>query len=194
VYGLTVIKGFLLATGMRNAVLITADPYSKIVNSEDKNTALLFGDAATATWVSSEGEWEIGVPTFATDGSGAEHLKISNGFLHMNGRQVFNFAATQVPKQIQSYVDSKDLCLEDIDVYCMHQGSASIVATLARHFPGVRDRFLCDIRMTGNTVSSSIPLLLQSYISNQSCNTILVSGFGVGLSWATTHLKRKKSC
>lgn len=191
VYGLTIVKGLLETAGMKNAVLVTADPYSKIIDPKDRVTALLFGDAATATWIGDDAKWEIGTPLFATDGAGAEHLKVASERFVMNGRQVFNFAATRVPKQIIEYLERHNLAAEEIDLYCMHQGSASIVATLARKFPSVSDRFLCDLRETGNTVSSSIPLLLHARLDDPEIRTVLVSGFGVGLSWATTLLKRK---
>lgn len=51
VYGIYAMKGFMEAAGLKNGLLITADPYSKIVDPEDRNTTMLFGDAATATWM-----------------------------------------------------------------------------------------------------------------------------------------------
>lgn len=190
VYGLSIVKGLMETAGLRNAVLITADPYSKVVDPEDRVTTLLFGDAATATWLGESPVWNIATPLFSTDGSGAKHLKVENDKLSMNGRQVFNFASMTVPKQIKQYLEQHSLDVEDIDLYCMHQGSAAIVHTLARRFPTVADRFVSDMEQTGNTVSSSIPLLLEKRFYNPDLSTILISGFGVGLSWATTVLKR----
>lgn len=74
VYGLYAIKGFMEAAGLKNGLLITADPYSKIVDPEDRNTTMLFGDAATATWMGENAVWNLGQARFGTDGSGAEHL------------------------------------------------------------------------------------------------------------------------
>ena len=56
VYGIYVMKGFMEATGLKNGLLITADPYSKIVDPDDRNTTMLFGDAATATWMGEDPE------------------------------------------------------------------------------------------------------------------------------------------
>lgn len=194
VYGLSIVKGLMETAGLRNAVLVTADPYSKIVDPSNRVTSLLFGDAATATWLGESPGWEIGTPLFATDGSGAPHLAVENGKLAMNGRQVFNFASMTVPKQIKQYLAEHELAPEDIDLYCMHQGSASIVNVLARRFREVADRFVCDMDQTGNTVSSSIPLLMEKRILDPAVSTVLISGFGVGLSWATTVLKRIETC
>ena len=108
----------------------------------------------------------------------------------MNGREVFNFAARQVPKQIDRYLEREGLVPAEIDLFCLHQGSGAIVDAISRHYPTVRDRFLKDILNTGNTVSSSIPLLLQKHVLAQNINLTLISGFGVGLSWATNLVER----
>lgn len=192
VYALSVLQGFMQASGMQNAVLITADPYSKIVDPDDRVTTLLFGDAATATWLAEGAEWRVAPPLFGTDGSGAMHLEVKDGKFCMNGRQVFNFVSSKISEHIRNYLGERDLVEGDVDVYCLHQGSAAIIDAIARRFPNVRDRFVCDMIGTGNTVSSSIPLLLEKRIHDIFINRILLSGFGVGLSWATTIMEREK--
>ena len=59
VYGLAIVRAFMQAQGLERGVLVTADPYSKIIDSEDRNTVLLFGDAATATLISTDPIWSI---------------------------------------------------------------------------------------------------------------------------------------
>src|SRR5690606_37092741 len=194
VYGLAIVKGLMATTGMKNAILVTADPYSKVIDPEDRVTTLLFGDAATATWLGEEPLFDVLTTLFATEGSGADHLKVENGILSMNGRQVFNFASMKVPKQIKQYLEQHQLQEKDVDLYCMHQGSASIVSTLARRFGDVAERFVNEMDQTGNTISSTLPLLLEKRIHDPAISTILISGFGVGLSWATTLLKRSQPC
>jgi len=191
VYGLSIVKGLMEQAGLKNALLITADPYSKVVDRRDRVTTLLFGDAATATWLTEDSVWKFGKPMLDTDGSGAENLVVNNKTLHMNGRQVFNFASKQVPKQIKEFLLNNSLEPTDVDMYCMHQGSASIVDAVARRFPEVSERFISDIRQTGNTISSSIPLLLERFLEKNDINRIIVSGFGVGLSWATNMIYRE---
>ena len=80
----------------------------------------------------------------------------------------------------------------DVDLFCLHQGSAAIVDAIARRFPDVQERFVKDILDTGNTVSSSIPLLLEKYVLGKDLNRVLICGFGVGLSWATNILEKVK--
>jgi 3-oxoacyl-[acyl-carrier-protein] synthase-3 len=194
VYGLYVLKGFLQATGLRNGLLVTADPYSKIVERSDRVTSLLFGDAATATWVGHDAPWRLGEVSFGTDGEGAEHLCADGGKLNMNGRQVFNFAALKVAPHIQHVLSKAGLAAEQVDAYCIHQGSAAIVDAVARRFGNMSSRFILDMEQTGNTVSSSIPLLLEAHAIRSDWKRIIVSGFGVGFSWATALLEREEKC
>jgi 3-oxoacyl-[acyl-carrier-protein] synthase III len=190
VYGLFVLKGFLEASGLETGILVTADPYSKIVDPGDRITSLLFGDAATATWLGRHPKWTLDAVAYGTNGVGAEYLKTEQGRLFMNGRQVFNFALTQVAPHIKQLLERQSLVGEDIDLYCLHQGSAAIVDAIAKQFGNIADRFIKDMLDTGNTVSSSIPLLLQKYAFDGMAKRILISGFGVGFSWATAVISK----
>ncbi|MEG5265755.1 ketoacyl-ACP synthase III [Pseudomonas sp. JDS28PS106] len=190
VYGIYAIKGFMEAAGLKNGLLLTADPYSKIVDPEDRNTTMLFGDAATATWMGEGAPWLLGKAKFGTDGAGAPHLKVSNGVFFMNGRQVFNFALLKVPAHLHELLGESDLTPDDIDAFCIHQGSAAIVDAVARRFEDKPEKFLKDMVETGNTVSSSIPLLIEKHVMNSSWNRVALSGFGVGLSWGSAIIYR----
>lgn len=190
VYGLSVLQSFLAGNGLTRGVLITCDPYSKIIDPYDKNTVLLFGDAATATLIGPDPLFLCGPFTFGTQGDLTGALVCRDGTLHMNGREVFNFAATVVPKDIARLLDLANLSKDDVDCFVFHQGSRYIVETLAKRIGLNKDRVRMDIRHTGNTVSSSIPLLLQHEFENSSARILLLSGFGVGLSWASCICKR----
>jgi 3-oxoacyl-[acyl-carrier-protein] synthase-3 len=190
VYGLYAIKGFMQAAGLKNGLLITADPYSKIVDPEDRNTTMLFGDAATHLDGRGRG-MATGQARFGTDGSGAEHLKVTDGNFFMNGRQVFNFALVKVPAHLHELLDASGLQSSDIDAFCIHQGSAAIVDAVARRFEEQHpEKFVKDMLETGNTVSSSVPLLLQKHMLDSSWKRVAISGFGVGLSWGSAILYR----
>lgn len=193
VYGLSVLRGLMNEAGLKNGVLVTADPYSKVINRDDRVTSLLFGDAATATWLADDAKWHFGAPFLETDGSGHETLYVDErNQLHMNGRLVFNFASVRVPQQISRYLNDAGLQAKDIDLFCLHQGSAAIIDAIARRFPEVRERFVKDMQNTGNTVSSSIPLLLEKHVMNRNIDRVLICGFGVGLSLATNLIERVK--
>ena len=193
VYGLYAMKGFMEATGLKNGLLITADPYSKIVDPEDRNTTMLFGDAATATWMGEDAPWQLGTSLFGSDGAGAEHLRTTDGTFFMNGRQVYNFALVKVPAHLHQLLEASGLSAEQIDLYCLHQGSAAIVDAVSSRFDdgAHKHKFVKDMLETGNTVSSSIPLLLEKHVLGAALQRVALSGFGVGLSWGSAILERQ---
>jgi 3-oxoacyl-[acyl-carrier-protein] synthase-3 len=190
VYGLFILKGFLESSGLKNGILITSDPYSKILDSNDRVTALLFGDASSATWIGEDPEWRLDAVDYGTNGAGSEFLKSEHGRLHMNGRQVFNFAITQVAPHIKKLLKRENLSPVDIDMYCLHQGSAAIVNGIAQQFGEFASRFPVDMKNTGNTISSSIPLLLERRAFKSGAKRIVISGFGVGFSWASAIISK----
>lgn len=192
VYGLVLIKGFMEVAGLKNGILVTADPYSKIIDSNDSNTAMLFGDAASATLLSNNPVYEIGASMFGTDGGGAQHLINKDGLLHMNGRQIFNFAAKRVPEQINKLLDNANLTIDDIDQFLLHQGSRYIVETLADKLQIPKNKTPILLEEVGNTVSSSIPLILEQSMQQADKIRLLLSGFGVGLSWGSVLLYRSE--
>lgn len=191
VYGLYLLAGFMQQIGLKNGLLITADPYSKIIDQNDAVTAMLFGDAATATWLCEGASWQLGAMSCGTDGGGRESLCVQHDVLHMDGRAVFNFAATRIPAEIKGVLAQAGCKADEVDAFCLHQGSYAIIDTISKRFPEVADRFVKDIEQVGNTVSSSIPLLLEHRLDLTGWNKVIVSGFGVGLSWATALLTRK---
>ncbi len=190
VYGLSVIESFMVSAGMKNGLLFTADPYSGIIDEEDKNTALLFGDAAAVTWLSREPVFTSGKFTFGTRGKDFRHLICENGSLRMNGRQIFNFAARTIPGDVRRVLELNGLGMEEIDRFLLHQGSKYIVDFLIKRIglpPGKTPYVIEDY---GNTVSSSIPIMLADLLPLPDVRRVLVSGFGVGLSWAGGILTR----
>lgn len=192
VYGLSVIKSFMEANGMKKGLLFTADPYSKIIDPSDKNTALLFGDAATVTYMTDEPVYTAGRFTFGTIGKESSNLTCTNNVLYMNGRGIFNFAARYVPADLKMLLEKSNLKIEDIDKFIFHQGSKYIVDTLTKRTGIDAGKVIFDITDYGNTVSSSIPIILGKLLHDTTNKYILISGFGVGLSWSSAILKNNK--
>lgn len=190
VYGLVVAQAFMKAVGIDYGIVVTADPYSKILNDQDRATSMLFGDASTATLVGPGSSWRVSSTDWGTDGSQASAIINRDGRLHMNGRQVFGFANEVIPSSLRRVLVSEGLSISDVDLVCLHQGSRAIVQAIAKQFPGDEHRFLSDMEETGNTVSSTIPILLERHVLLSSASTVLISGFGVGLSWGTLFLRR----
>jgi len=191
VYGLSILKSFMDSNGLKYGVLVTSDPYSKIIDPNDKSTSLLFGDAATATLIGPDPILMLGPFDFSTQGDLKGSLVCRNGTLHMNGRDVFNFAATVVPNHIEKFLDKISLKKEEVDCYLFHQGSRYIVETLTKRLGLDYLKVRTGIEKVGNVVSSSIPILLKSELDDISIKTILLCGFGVGLSCASCICERK---
>ena len=190
VYALSIAKSFMEANHINFGLLVTADPYSKIVDPQDRNTSLLFGDAATATLLGRNPTWQIGRFVFGTDGRLWSDLRIAEGGrLAMNGRSIFTFSATMVPACVQEVLAANRLSLDDSDRIVLHQASRYIVEAIG-------ERLGCPAKVpflaseVGNTVSSSIPLALAAGCCADD-RVIVVAGFGVGLSWAATVLSHR---
>lgn len=191
VYGLSVLQAFLASNGLTKGVLITCDPYSKVIDPADKNTVLLFGDAATATLLGPKPLLICEPFVFGTQGDLTGALACRDGILQMNGREVFNFAATTVPKHVEKLLAKAGMEKDAVDCFIFHQGSRYIVETLAKRLGLDREKVRMDIEDTGNTVSSSIPILLQRELADSAIKSVVLCGFGVGLSWAGCICKRK---
>lgn len=191
VHGLEVAKSFMESQKIRDGILVTCDPYSKIIDLDDRDTALLFGDGATATWLGEAPLWRIGPSDFGILSDQHNVLEVgSKGKLAMNGRAVFNFAATRVPLSVKRVLSKAGLEMADIDLVLLHQGSRYIVETLAKRL-GAEGKTPFVAGLYGNTVSSSIPMLLAENVP-ATAKRLMLSGFGVGLAWATCILEKSQ--
>ncbi|RDU63226.1 MULTISPECIES: ketoacyl-ACP synthase III [Helicobacter] len=191
VYGLSILQSFMLCNGFKSGLLFTADPYSRIVDKKDKDTALLFGDAASVTLLGERAIFYPKKTLFGSDGVlGWDSLICRNQKLEMNGRQVFSFAATEVPKQIQQLLTMENLNIQEIDLFILHQGSRYIVETISKRLGVDSSKVPYEILDYGNTISSSIPLVLRNHL-HANARKIVISGFGVGFSWASSILTKE---
>jgi len=190
VYGLSNIISFMKNNGLKNGLLFTADPYSEVIDTDDKNTALIFGDGATVSYISEDALYLPIDFSFGTNGSSYKEL-ICNDNLYMNGRAVFNFTATTIPKHIQKLLEKNELTDDNINKYVLHQGSKYIVDTIRKRLKVEKSKVPFDMYEYGNTISSSIPLILEKEINKVENKNMIISGFGVGLSWASAIIKRK---
>ena len=190
IYGLSIVESLMKSTGMSNGLLFTADPYSKIIDEQDKNTSLLFGDAASVTYIGRTATFKAGKFTFGTKGGEFKHLICENKMLSMNGREIFNFAARTIPDDVKNVLLKNSFATDDIDLFLFHQASKFVIDFLIKKLGLPKEKVPYSIADYGNTVSSSIPIILKDYLSNPLIKTILISGFGVGLSWASTILTR----
>lgn len=189
VYALSVITSFMKNNNLKHGILFTADPYSEIIDENDKNTSLLFGDAATITYITDNPEFFIKDVSFGTYGKEYKAL-IKEKKLLMNGRTIFNFTATKIPAHVKKLLEKNNFKDEDIDIYLFHPGSKYIIDTIVSRLKIPKEKVPFEIYDYGNTVSSSIPIMLEKRLHNHKINRMVISGYGVGLSWASSIIER----
>ncbi|GAB7079525.1 ketoacyl-ACP synthase III [Megalodesulfovibrio paquesii] len=194
VYALSVARHFMEANDLTRGLLFTADPYSDILDERDKNTSLLFGDAAAVTLLTDIPRWHIGKGAFDTYGDKHHTLiKRTGQHLYMDGREIFNFIIRCVPGNVRRCLQDNGVPEEDVDLYIFHQANKYVIGSLVKNMGLPREKVPFDIREYGNTVSSSIPLILRDHMDapeSQHAETMLLSGFGVGLQAASIVLTK----
>lgn len=188
-HALTTVVGLMNEARFEHGVLMTCDPYSDKVDPNDKDTALLFGDAATATWFTRSGSgYRLIDSRFGTRPNSNQCLHFDD-VLHMDGQAVFKNAVKEVPPSIGELLESNHLSVDDVDLFLLHQGSKYLVEFVGRKVGIPSDKSPLESADYGNTVSSSIPLMLQKHLEPAQLETIVLSGFGVGFSWGSNILK-----
>lgn len=194
VYGLALAKGLISAGIAKNVLLITSEVYSKHIQDQDKGNRTIFGDAAAASIISTEGFAEILNFDLGSDGSGAENLIVKNGamkkskngeeddFLFMNGAAIFNFTLESVPELVKNTLQKNKL--EKVDWYVFHQANSFMLNHLRKKIGIEEEQFLMHMENCGNTVSSTLPIVIKEHqTSFKTGQKALLAGFGVGYSW-----------
>ena len=213
VYGLFLAKSLIESGQAMKVLLVNAETYSRLCSEKDKNVISIFGDAATATLLTGE---EAGRPfldnfVFHTDGTGAPNLvvpasgqrrnSLSEDYtsaplkdgsrtlehLYMNGPAIFEFAMREVPRLSAAILNRAGLSPDDIAAVIFHQANAYMLQSL-RMACGFRESvFMINMKEVGNTVSCSIPLVLEDALASGAVlpgQPLLLIGFGVGYASA----------
>jgi len=210
VYGLAMAKSFIKTSIASNVLLITSETYSKHIHPEDLAEKTIFGDGAAATIIESSGREQILEFVLGTDGSGRNNLIVPNGGfrnpydpsaiehktesgdiytdnnLFMDGPEIFNFTIDSVPAAVEQCLKKNCMSLNDIDYFIFHQANKYIIGYLRKKMGIPPEKFYADMLLTGNTVSSTIPIAYSEALNNGSIvpgNKVLLCGFGVGYSW-----------
>jgi 3-oxoacyl-[acyl-carrier-protein] synthase III len=206
VYGLSLAEG-LIRGGMANRVLLlTAETYSKYIDPTDRALRTIFGDAAAATLIYGVDQPTLGSFVFGTDGRGADTLIVNSGgarqpehaiqprkrkrwcsSLYMDGPSILTFTLDAVPKLVDAVLARAGLSRDDVDVFLMHQATRKLLDQLRGALQLDEERMPMLLADCGNTVSSTLPLLVHHLRQNGRLRTgarAMLVGFGVGYSWA----------
>ena len=188
----------MVATGANRRVLVIgAETFSRVLNWDDRSTAVLFGDGAGAVIVGevSEGGYLGGV--LGADGSGGELLCITRsgecpGTIYQNGREVYKFAVQIMGEVALKAIEAAGLTPEDIDLLIPHQANIRIIEKAAERMGLPREKVVVNLDRYGNTSAASIPLALDEAARAgrlQPGSLLVLVGFGAGLTWGANVIR-----
>jgi 3-oxoacyl-[acyl-carrier-protein] synthase-3 len=202
IYGLTVASSLIRAGVYKRIMLIGAETLTKIVNRNDRSTAVLFGDGAGAVILEATENDSFLSSELGSDGSRPELLCVPGGgsrapltpalleggaqFMAMEGREVFKFAVTKMIEATDSALRKANLEKSDVDWLIPHQANKRIIDSAAKYLEMPEDKVIVNIHEYGNTSAASIPIALSEAVQAgkiKNGDVIVFVGFGGGLSW-----------
>lgn len=209
-YGLWLAMSMVQGGAARRVLLAVGDTISRIVDPQDRATALLFGDAGTVTAIEAGGEGDLAHFILGTDGRGAHNLIVPQGgfrdpvpggdarldgrkldALYMDGGEIFNFTLRAVPPLVARTFEFADAPMEAHDAFLFHQANLFMLKHLAKKAKLAPEKTPTNIDRFGNTSSASIPLLMTTELAarlSAGPARLAMFGFGVGYSWASASL------
>lgn len=217
VYGLALVNSLMHHLNHPKALLVTSEAYSKVINYNDKTVATLFSDGAAACVVEAGyANCEIIDFDFGTDGRGFENLIVpvsgsrekrteetkrvidygagisrSRENLYMNGQEITKFVFKEIPASVNKLLERNNINLDMVNKFIFHQANKYMLESLAKRMNIPQGKNYINLSI-GNTVSSTIPIALKMHYSEDNHDgdsLIILSGFGVGYSWATSLIK-----
>jgi len=202
IYGLTIAADLVRAGTYRRTMLIGAETLSKIINKNDRTTAILFGDGAGAVILESAEQDSFLAAQLGADGSTpqtlyqqaggsrhpVDHAAIDAGlqYVQMEGREVFKFAVTRMIEATNDALTKAGLTSRDIDFLVPHQANRRIIDAASKYLEIPAEKMIVNIAEYGNTSAASIPMALAEAVSAgriKEGDVVLFVGFGAGLSW-----------
>ncbi|AMV18188.1 3-oxoacyl-[acyl-carrier-protein] synthase 3 [Planctomyces sp. SH-PL14] len=211
-YSLWLAKSLVESGARRNVLVISAETFSRFCDRSDLSTVTLFGDGAGAALVTREPSGalaRIGGTVLGTDGAGAEHLIVKGGAARsatqaggegessrprvwMNGPEVFSFTIATVRNCLQELVAREEIRWDEVRHFLLHQASGFMLDKLRTQLGLTEQQCPIDMEDVGNTANASLPILIDRLRRRgrfRSGDHMVLAGFGVGLSWAMTHLE-----
>lgn len=214
VYGLWAAHSFLACGGLKRVILVVGDTVSRIVSADDRALRPLFGDAACATLLEAAPDAPEAVFDLQSDGTGyqslwqpggafrepwsaetaearvlGEGIRRSRCQLHMDGAEIFNFSLKVEPRAISDMLEATGWEADAVDGYVFHQANRYIIDNIRRRLKLPAEKVPAGtVERYGNQSSASIPVTLTDHYGaelERQPHRFILSGFGVGLSWAT---------
>jgi 3-oxoacyl-[acyl-carrier-protein] synthase-3 len=209
VYALGMASDAIRAGSADHVLIVGSETLSRVTDWTDRNTCVLFGDGAGAVVVSvCATPCGVMASILGSDGSGGElliipgggshipasHESISNGdhYIKMNGREVFRFAATMMPKATEAVVHKAGWQLPDVTQVIPHQANIRIIEAAIKRLGLSPDKFFTNLERYGNTSAASIPIALCEAIAEgrvKAGDKLVMVAFGAGLTWAAAAIE-----
>jgi 3-oxoacyl-[acyl-carrier-protein] synthase-3 len=208
IYALEVASSLLESNNARHALVIGAETLSRIANWEDRSTCVLLGDGAGAAVLTrSDGcDSRMVVSVLGADGSGAGDLRLLQAersktfspampivpLLEMNGKRVYNFAVSTIPRLVERLLKACGRKLEEFAWIVPHQANARIIQAAAKRLGAPEERFFMNIEEYANTSSASIPIALAEMSERgllKRGDLVMLLGFGAGLTYGGAVLR-----
>ncbi len=198
-YALCVADSLITAGNFKKILVIASETISKTVDYEDRNTCILFGDAAVAALIEeSEGIGNFLASNFTSDGKLAENVYCSNlsdkingtpltkqRLFNQEGRFLYEYVLKNVPSGINSLLSKENLTLDDIDWFVPHSANLRMIEAICKKLEYPIEKTLISNEYYGNTSSASIPLAIYLGIDERKVkkgDKMLLYGFGGGLT------------
>ncbi len=203
IYGLHLARSLMQTCAYQRVLVVAAEMLSSMVNWEDRNTCVLFGDGAGAV-VLGPAEAGSGIlsTTIHSDGrhskllynpAGSQHVltpdDLKNNFatINMQGREVFRHAVSSMTAALNEALEQAGLSAEELDFIIPHQANNRIIEAIAKRFKVPPGKLIVNVERFGNTSAASIPIALNEAIQNGTIKkgaTVGMTTFGAGLTWA----------
>lgn len=194
VYALVTAEQFVKAGAYKRILVVGADKLSKVIDWSDRSTCVLLGDGAGAVVVGEVAEGK-GLLSFelGSKGAGGKDLFLNkDGYMEMNGREVFKFAVRQMPESTVNVVEKIGLNKDDVDYLVPHQANIRIMDAARERLGISPDKMATTIKKYGNNSSASIPMALSESVKNgkiKDDDLVVMVGFGGGLAWGAVALR-----
>ncbi|MGL5049380.1 MAG: beta-ketoacyl-ACP synthase III [Fusobacteriaceae bacterium] len=209
VYALTVANSMVVSGVYKKILVIGAETLSRIIDIEDRNTAVLFGDGAAAAVV---GEVEEGYgilsshlgsdgdinETLIVKAGGSkypmteERMKNKENYLKMKGQEVFKFAVNALPNATKEALKKSGLSAENVDIVIPHQANSRIIETASKKLGIPMDKFYLNLNKFGNTSAASIGIAMEEALNKnliKKGDIVAITGFGGGLTFGSLIMK-----
>jgi len=199
VYGLATADNFIRAGTHKRALVVGAEVFSRILDWNDRATAVLFGDGAGAVVLAAGEQPGVHASVLHADGSQVGILSvpgnvcggkiIGSPFLQMQGKEVFKLAVKVLDESAREVVATAGMKLEDIDWLIPHQANVRILEATAKRMGLPRERLVVTVDHHANTSAASVPLALDEYVRAGKIKTgqkVMMQGVGGGFTWGAS--------